>query len=68
MKPKKMNREKFWNLMTTIQNKEIMITAKLIFDEIDNAIEECKSKSPATWDKSQFRKLYEEIKSKWTTK
>lgn len=54
--------------MTTIQNKEIMITAKLIFDEIDNAIEECKSKSPATWDKSQFRKLYEEIKSKWTTK
>jgi len=69
MKPKKIYRgviteaDKFARIVL----KE-MITAKLIFDEIDNAIEECKTKKPVDWDKSQFKKLYEEIKAEWTQK
>lgn len=38
---------------------------KEIFDEIDRAIEECKSDYPVIFKESRFKRLYEEIKKKW---
>ena len=45
--------------------EEFFLMKKIIFDEIDEAIEKCKTKKPVNWDKSKFKKLYEEIKTKW---
>jgi hypothetical protein len=52
--------------------EELRETAKLtsitIFNEIDSAISKCLSPNSRSWNDSQFRKYYQEIKSKWTQK
>jgi hypothetical protein len=42
-----------------------MNTAEKIFNEIDEAIRKCQFSKPQLWNESQFRKYYENIKSKW---
>lgn len=38
---------------------------KQIFQEIDETIESCKGNKPIPFDKSNFKKKYEEIKKKY---
>ena len=39
-----------------------------IFEEIDEAIKQCTSEKPVPYEKSKFKKLYEEIKERWKVK
>jgi hypothetical protein len=38
---------------------------KKLFNELDSIIESCKSEKPVPFERSKFRRLYEELKKKY---